>query len=159
MHIRVMIRRDFPEILEIENLCFPHPWEKEHFIDALRQRNIIGSVCETPKVKGRGEDVIGHMIYEPNKTNIFIHSLAVHPSCWRRGVGRLMVSKLISKLSFDRRTELVTFTSSENYPAHMFLKAMGFRCVETIDEEYEFKFDLLQWHDDAVRARQTDGRA
>lgn len=154
-----MIRRDLPEVLEIENLCFPQPWQEHHFVDVLRQRNVIGSVCETPKVKGRGDDVVGYAIYELNKRNLFLHSMAVHPSCWRRGIGTAMMSRLLGKLSLDRRTEMIVFTSAANCRSHLFLKSLGFRCTQIIEDDYEFHFDLLDWHDDVSRARQTDGRA
>lgn len=159
MHLRHMIRKDLPEVLEIENLCFPQPWYEEHFIEALRQRNSICLVCETPKIKRKGDDVVGYMIYELHKDHIFIPSLAVHPSCWRRGIGRLLLSKIIAKLSPNRRTEIIAVTSGANYQAHMLLKAMGFKCTSFSNDLYEFKFDLLDWADDDARARQTDGRA
>ena len=39
VHIRWMIRRDMPEILDIENQSFEFSWSEEDFIRCLRQRN------------------------------------------------------------------------------------------------------------------------
>ena len=46
--IRWMIRRDMPEVLEIEQLSFDYPWLAGDFSGYLRNRNVIGLVCERP---------------------------------------------------------------------------------------------------------------
>ena len=46
VHIRWMIRRDMPEVLQIERTSFEYPWSEEDFIRCLRQRNCIGMVAE-----------------------------------------------------------------------------------------------------------------
>ena len=46
VHIRWMIRRDMPEVLDIENRSFEFSWTEEDFIRCLRQRNCIGMVAE-----------------------------------------------------------------------------------------------------------------
>ena len=61
VHIRWMIRRDMPEVLDIENRSFEFPWSEEEFIRCLRQRNCIGMVAE------HEQHVVGFMIYELHK--------------------------------------------------------------------------------------------
>ena len=58
VHIRWMIRRDMPDVLEIERQDFEFPWIDEDFIRCLRQRNCIGMVAE------HEDHVVGFMIYE-----------------------------------------------------------------------------------------------
>ena len=53
IHIRWMIRRDMPEILEIEKQSFEFPWCEEDFIRCLRQRNCIGMVRQYPQLSLR----------------------------------------------------------------------------------------------------------
>src|SRR5690606_11527131 len=53
VHIRWMIRRDMPEVLQIEKASFEFPWYEDDFIRCLRQRNCIGMVAE------QGERVVG----------------------------------------------------------------------------------------------------
>ena len=98
VHIRWMIRRDMPEVLDIERASFEFPWFEEDFIRCLRQRNCIGMVAE------HGERVVGFMIYELHKTRLHILNFAVAADLRRRGVGRQMVEKLVGKLSSQRRT-------------------------------------------------------
>jgi ribosomal protein S18 acetylase RimI-like enzyme len=64
VHIRWMIRRDFPEVLAIETESFRFPWLEEDFIRCLRQRNCIGMVAE------HDERVVGFMVYELDKSCI-----------------------------------------------------------------------------------------
>src|SRR5690348_3144654 len=61
VHIRWMIRRDMPEVLQTEQHSFEFPWTEEDFLRCLRQRNCIGMVAE------QGEKVVGFMIYELHK--------------------------------------------------------------------------------------------
>ena len=53
VHIRWMIRRDMPEVLQTEQLSFEYAWNEEDFLRCLRQRNCIGMVAEHgEKVEG-----------------------------------------------------------------------------------------------------------
>src|SRR2546423_1822739 len=80
VHIRWMIRRDMPEVLQTEQQSFEYPWTEEDFLRCLRQRNCIGMVAE------QGEKVVGFMIYELPKAKLHILNFAVHPG-WRRCAG------------------------------------------------------------------------
>ena len=91
VHIRWMIRRDMPEVLQIEEDSYDHPWSEEDFLRCLRQRNCIGMVAES------GERVIGFMIYELHKTRLHILNFAVAADVRRRAIGRQMIEKLIGK--------------------------------------------------------------
>src|ERR671936_1313874 len=92
VHIRWMIRRDMPEVLQTEQESFEYSWTEEDFLRCLRQRNCIGMVAE------QGERVVGFMIYELHKSKLHILNFAVHPAYRRVAVGAQMVAKLIGKL-------------------------------------------------------------
>ena len=111
VHIRWMIRRDMPEILEIEKQSFEFPWCEEDFIRCLRQRNCIGMVAE------RDERIVGFMIYELHKTRLHILNFAVNPEFRRRGIGAQMVDKLVGKLSHQRRTRILLEVRETNLEA------------------------------------------
>src|SRR5437868_3137473 len=101
VHIRWMIRRDMPEVLAIEGQSFEFPWSEEDFVRCLRQRNCIGMVAE------HHERVIGFMIYELHRTRLHVLNFAVAKDHRRRGVATQMLTKLISKLSNQRRTRIL----------------------------------------------------
>ena len=131
VHIRWMIRRDMPEVLQAEQDSFEFAWTEEDFLRCLRQRNCIGMVAE------HGEKVVGFMIYELHKNKLHILNFAVHPTCRRIGVGGQMVAKLISKLSSHRRTRITLEVRETNLAAQLFFRHQGFRAVRVLRAYYE----------------------
>ncbi len=131
VHIRWMIRRDMPEVLDIEKTSFEFPWLEEDFIRCLRQRNCIGMVAEYD------DRVVGFMIYELHKTRLHILNFAVAKGIRMRGVGRQMADKLSSKLSSQRRTRITLEVRETNLPAQLFFKKVGFRATTVLRSYYE----------------------
>jgi ribosomal-protein-alanine N-acetyltransferase len=131
VHIRWMIRRDMPEVLQTEQESFEYSWTEEDFLRCLRQRNCIGMVAE------HGDKVVGFMIYELHKAKLHILNFAVHPGYRRTGVGAQMVHKLISKLSNHRRTRITLAVRERNLIAQLFFRAQGFRAVRVLRAYYE----------------------
>jgi len=131
VHIRWMIRRDMPDVLDIENRSFEFPWSEEDFIRCLRQRNCIGMVAEYD------EQVVGFMIYELHKTRLHILNFSVHEGFRRRGVGHAMVSKLISKLSHQRRNRILLEVRETNLGAQLFFRRAGFNAVSVLRDFYD----------------------
>ena len=46
VHIRWLTKGDMAEVLDIEEISFPDPWQPEDFQQCLRLRNTIAQVCE-----------------------------------------------------------------------------------------------------------------
>ena len=126
-----MIRRDMPEVLDLELRSFDYPWSEEDFIRCLRQRNCIGMVAEYQ------EKVIGYMIYELHKSKLHILNFAVHPEYRRRGVASSMMGKLIGKLNIQKRSKLILEVSEDNLDMHLFLKNRGFVATSLLKCFYE----------------------
>ena len=131
VHIRWMIRRDMPEVLDIEQASFEFPWLEEDFIRCLRQRNCIGMVAEYD------ERVVGFMIYELHKKNLRVLNFAVVPDLFRRGIGSQMVDKLVDKLSKQRRSQIILEVRETNFAAQMFFKAKGFKAESVLRDYYD----------------------
>jgi ribosomal-protein-alanine N-acetyltransferase len=131
VHIRWMIRRDMPEVLQAEQESFEYSWTEEDFLRCLRQRNCIGMVAEA------GEKVVGFMIYELHKSKLNILNFAVSPGQRRSGIGGQMVTKLISKLSSHRRTRITLEVRETNLAAQLFFRSQGFRAVRVLRAYYE----------------------
>ncbi len=130
VNIRWMVRRDMPKVLSIDRESFGNPWSEEDFISALRQTNCIGMVAE------HGLTVVGFMVYELHKTRLHVLNFAVNKKCRRRGVGEQMISKLVSKLSCERRNRIVLEVRETNLDAQLFFQAMGFRAVAVVRDFY-----------------------
>lgn len=130
VHIRWMIRRDLAEVLEIERRSFEYPWSDDEFLNCLRQRNCVGMVAE---YQGR---IVGFMVYELHRTRIHVLNFAVAPEYRRLGVGTQMISKLIGKLSSQRRNRIVLAVRETNLPAQLFFRENGFRAISILHNFY-----------------------
>jgi ribosomal-protein-alanine N-acetyltransferase len=130
VYVRWMVRRDFPEVLLIEQACFEFPWKEEDFIHCLQQRNCIGMVAE---YEGH---VVGFMIYEVPKNRIHLLNIATAPEFRRRGVAGQMIQKLVGKLANQRRSRIVLEVRETNLPALVFFRELGFRATVVIKNFY-----------------------
>lgn len=130
VHIRWLIRRDMPQVLEIEKQSFELPWSGQDFVRCLRQRNCIGMVAED------NERVVGFMVYTLYKTRLHLLNFAVHPSFRRRGIGRQMLDKLVSKLSYERNRIMLEVRET-NLDAQLFFKKSHFRAISVLRDFYE----------------------
>lgn len=147
-HVRWMIRRDTPEVLAIDELCFGwEAWPEEQLVKQLRQRNCIGMVAENP-----AGVVTGHMLYDLHKNRIHIVRFAVHPAHQRQGVGKAFADKIIGKLSYQRRNKIVIDIPQDNVNAQMWFHSQGFRAVEIDNERdvyrFEYAIDLRPYSED-----------
>ena len=131
IHIRWMIRRDMPEVLNIEKGSFEFPWSEEDFIHCLRQRNCIGMVAEFEN------RIVGFMIYELHKDQLHILNFAVRPDFRRRSIGKQMSDKLVGKLSQQRRSRIVLEVRETNLAAQVFFKRVGFRAMSVLRDYYD----------------------
>ncbi len=131
VQIRWLIRRDMPEVLDIERSSFEFAWTEEDFLCCLRQRNCIGMVAEA------AGEIVGFMIYELHKDKLRILNFAVGTHVRRQGVGAQMVRRLIDKLSQQRRKEIVLDVRESNLAAQLFYRNQGFRAVGVLRNYYE----------------------
>lgn len=137
VHIRWLIRRDLPDVLDIDSRSFFDVWEEEDFVRFMRQRNAIGMVAEF------GERIVGFMVYELQKNRLDLIRMAVHPHWRKLDIGTQMVDKLVSKLSTHRRDRIRADVPDDMYMAHAFLKRMGFEAhAIQRGEVYRFEYQI-----------------
>ncbi len=129
-YVRYMIRRDLDAVAAMDKDLFDCPWTKAEFILALQQRNTVGIVSE------RNEEVVGYMVYEIHRHKIQLLNFAVRARSQRLGVGREMVERLKSRLSFKQREMIATEVRESNLDAQLFFKAMGFKCTSILHGFY-----------------------
>jgi len=131
VHIRWMIRRDMPEVLDIESKCFQHAWIEDDFIRCLRQRNCIGIVAKLD------DEIVGYMIYELHKDRLHILNFAVTPSEQRKTIGSQLLGKLLGKLSHERRNRIALEIRETNLNAQLFFKNLGFKAISVLRDFYD----------------------
>ena len=122
VHIRWLIRRDMPEVMEIDASCSDR-WSEDTFIKYLRQRNVIGMVAELD------ERVVGFMMYELHKHRLNVIRFATSGNHRFRSIGRQMIEKIKGKLSPKRRNKITITVPEDNLDGLLFLKANGFVAV------------------------------
>ncbi len=131
VQIRWMIRRDMPEVLDIERQSFEFSWTEEDFLCCLRQRNCIGMVAESQ------ERIVGFMIYELLKSQLHVLNFAVAPWTRRQGVGSQMIERLINKLTQQRREEITLEVRETNLAAQLFFRQQGLAASSVLRGHYE----------------------
>jgi len=131
IHVRWMIRRDMPEVLDIEQEAFEFPWSDEDFTRCMRQRNCIGMVAEI------ADSVVAFMIYELHRSRLHVLNFAVRRSHRRLGIGTQMMEKLVAKLSPDRRSRIVLEVRERNLPAQIFFRSLGYRAISVLKDFYQ----------------------
>lgn len=130
--IRWLIRRDMPEVMEIENRCCQFPWTEEDFLTCFRERNTIRTVYESSQGL-----IHGFMIYELHKSILKILNFAVAPEVQGTGVGCAMVERLIDKLSQQKRRLIECEIRESNLKAQKFFSGRGFKAVQVLRRHYE----------------------
>lgn len=131
VHVRWLIRRDFPEVQAIENASSEFPWSEQDLLDVLNQRNAIGMVAEL------GEKVVGFMIYELHKKRLHLLKFAVHPEFRRQSVGTQLIGKLVGKLSSQRRSRITLRAHENNLDAQLFYRRLDFRATKVSRSYFE----------------------
>jgi ribosomal-protein-alanine N-acetyltransferase len=81
--------------------------------------------------------IVGFMIYELHKSRLHILNFAVAARYRRLGVATQMATKLIGKLSTQRRSRILLEVRETNLAAQLFFRANGFRAVSVLRDFYE----------------------
>ncbi len=121
--LRWMERRDKERILEIEALSFDKPWNWDDFFRTLRNRDCHAEVVEIRR------EVAAYSVYELKGRTISILNLAVSPHIRRRGLGQILVHRLMMLLDDRRRRSLEAIVAEKNTEAQFFFRALGFRAT------------------------------
>lgn len=128
-HIRWMIRRDMPSVMEIENNSFlDDKFDEDEFLYYLKKRQVIGIVAES------GDHVIGHALYWLKAERVEIIKMAVHADWRRKHVGVAMMRKIIKDMFGTKRVRVLFPVPAINVICNDFLRAMGFKCDGISDD-------------------------
>jgi ribosomal-protein-alanine N-acetyltransferase len=76
------------------------------------------------------------MLYTLEKGKFYLANLAVHPDLRRRGIGRVLIEKLIGKLRNQSRTSIELCIRESNLPGQKFFRQLGFRALEVVHGLY-----------------------
>lgn len=129
MQIELMNKSHIDGIMEIEKDSFAIPWSRASVEKELRNNLAIYTVVkENDKVVGYGG--MWHVVNEGHITNI-----AVHKDYRRKGIGNIIVNKLIEIAEEKEMIGLTLEVRKSNIPALELYKKNGFK-LEGIRPEY-----------------------
>jgi ribosomal-protein-alanine N-acetyltransferase len=131
VHVRWMVRRDFDEVLAIEEACFEFPWTEQEFRQCLQLPNCLGMVAEHD---GR---VVGFVVYETPRGRMLITNIAVDPEFQRHGIARQIIQKLVMKMIHQQRHKIAIEIRETNLPALLCFRALGFRSATILKDFYD----------------------
>jgi len=143
-HVRWMIRRDMPEVIQIEKNLFSFvdpdfqvpqigklAWSEDNFLRNLRERNVIGMVAEQKDL------VVGYMVYELHKQKITILKIEGDSNKNVTEIIKNMLSKLYDKMSQGRREKIQIIVPEKHLARQLLLKEEGFHAKRVVRGHFD----------------------
>ena len=129
---------DLDQVLAIERVSYPLPWLEQHFLDEINSPTSLPYSAFDP-----GGNLLGFICLLQVLDEGHILNVAVAPGCRGRGVGRLLVQRVLD----DCRASGAAFVSLEvrvsNAAAISLYRQLGFALVGRRKRYYENGEDAL----------------
>ena len=119
-----------PQVAEIEKSCFSLPWSEDAFYGEL------DNPLATYVVAVDGTDVLGFAGVHEISGEGYITNIAVSESARRRGIGRVLLEKLID-ICKDKCTFVTLEVRAGNAPAISLYEKLGFEKLGIRKNFYE----------------------
>ncbi|MCR4410013.1 MAG: ribosomal protein S18-alanine N-acetyltransferase [Candidatus Saccharicenans sp.] len=133
MLIRRMREEDLPEVLAIENLCFPNPWSRETFLGEIQNRAISFPLVVVHREQKR---IAGYVIFWQIGDEAQVNNVAIHPDFQGQGLGELAMRHVLGRLKENG----VHFVSLEvrvsNHRALSLYRKLGFSILGVRKDYY-----------------------
>ena len=129
--IREMNIEDLAVVSEIEKMCFTMPWSRDGFEAALSMPGNVFIVYE------KNDAILGYCGYYGVLDEAEITNVAVHPDMRNRGIGRDMVSALLSKASKAGIKRVLLEVRESNDSAIHLYEELGFKKLGIRKDFYE----------------------
>lgn len=122
--IRPMLESDLTEVLAIESYSFPTPWNREHFLDEIE------APYSFPLVALNDSEILaGYICPMLLLDEGHIMNVAVRIDLRGRGVGKLMIEKVLAECRENEAAYLSLEVRISNYSAIFLYQRLGF--IET----------------------------
>ena len=115
--------RHLPEILRIEREAFRDPWSEQSLQYCIADSGILFSVA------AKGERLLGFAVLQLIPPEAELQNIAVSPEAKRQGIGRLLLSQLITQCEAGGIEAIHLEVRASNYPAIALYQALGFEAV------------------------------
>lgn len=135
--IRPMATSDLDEVLAIELISYPVPWNREHFLQEIH------SPLSFPSVAVADGPVVGYLCLMSLFEEAQIMNIAVAPQQRGRGIGRLLMEQAVVTAREKGAEMLVLEVRESNAAAIALYEAFGFVRYFVRKGYYEGKEDAL----------------
>lgn len=118
--LRPITTADLDEIMAIERNCFAYPWSPGFFRQELQvacARSILAEV---------NGQIVGYTLFWLLPDAIDIHNIAVHTDHRRRGIARLLLSRVVSAARRQSIIRVMLEVRQSNIPAQKLYESVGF---------------------------------
>jgi ribosomal-protein-alanine N-acetyltransferase len=129
--VRLAEARDLPSILAIEEASFSDPWTADTFESAMALQRMRLYVAEEPAEQGKaGAPVlVGYVVALLLGEEAEIADLAVAPRSRRRGIGGVLLNRMLGDLTARGVGEVFLEVRESNVAARMLYASHGFMTV------------------------------
>ncbi|TGC11126.1 ribosomal protein S18-alanine N-acetyltransferase [Methanolobus halotolerans] len=126
--IRRVIIEDIPQIVQVEDACFPVPWPDFLFKAHLNNPGFV--------VYEREKEILGYAIIGDSQGKAHLQNIAVHPDFRRQGIGTDLLEWCIDLVKLYGYHEIVLEVREKNTGSHKFYIDMDFEIRGTVQDYY-----------------------
>lgn len=130
--VRYMSRSDMPSVISIERDAYDFPWTEGIFRDCLR----VGYSCW---VYEEEKEILAYGVMSIAAGECHLLNLCVHPGAQGRGIGRLMLRRLLGIARHHGSDTILLEVRPSNHVAQRLYFAEGFNEVGTRPGYYPAK--------------------
>ena len=124
--LRPMTAADLADVLDLERELFPDdPWSPEMFTEEIVQPSTVRMYLVASDDTRRLAGYAG-MMFVPGGSQADVLTIAVHPDCWDRGIGSLLLGTLIDEARRRGCAEVLLEVREDNPRAQGLYRRRGF---------------------------------
>ena len=118
-----MQRQHVPQVAALEKICFSDPWSEQSIASELQNPLSLWLVCEDEGT------VCGYVGSQTVLGETDMMNIAVAPEYRRRGIGEMLITQLLKKISLQGSRSLSLEVRCSNLAAILLYKKFGFQQV------------------------------
>jgi ribosomal-protein-alanine N-acetyltransferase len=119
-----MRRKDVPDVMVVERLCFPDPWDKSAF-----ERETTNTFSRSILARDEDGRLLGYMIYWVAGPEYHVLNVATHPVARRRGIARLMMNRVLDEARREHADFVALEVRKSNVAARALYLDLGFKVI------------------------------
>ena len=127
MEIRPMLDTDLSQVMDIENMCFLHPYKEKDFLYEMHENPVSQvNVIEYSNPSLGLKAIVGFIDYWVTFDSGTICQIAVHPDIQHSGVGSELMEEMLKDVKAKKVNSLTLEVRKSNEKAINFYKKHGF---------------------------------